>query len=276
MGLRAVNSHDQIEADYAAWMRSWGASPQTIRARRVVAAGRLREWGLDGFTPENARAWLGRDGLSRWTRATYHAHLSDFCAWLAACELIADNPMEDMRKPGRPHSLPRPLTEADVDRVLEAAKGRTRDWIMLALYAGLRAHEVAKIRGEDVTPDSIYVEGKGGVRASLPTHPELWSMALRYPQRGWWFPSVQTGGHISAATVSNYVGELFRSLGISGSIHRCRHVYGTRLLRAGVNVRQVQKLMRHASLDTTAVYTAVDEDELRAAINLLGPSHPAA
>jgi Phage integrase family len=50
-------------------------------------------------------------------------------------------------------------------------------------------------------------------------------------------------------------------------VHRCRHVYATRLLRSGVNIRVVQQLMRHASLQTTAAYTAVDEDELRDAVN---------
>ncbi len=65
--------------------------------------------------------------------------------------------------------------------------------------------------------------------------------------------------------------QVFDALGIEGSIHRCRHVFGTRLLRQGVHIRTVQKLMRHASLSTTANYTAVDEDELRAAILTLSP-----
>ena len=68
------------------------------------------------------------------------------------------------------------------------------------------------------------------------------------------------------------MGKLFTALGISGSIHRVRHVYGTRLLRAGVNIRVVQKLMRHSSLATTATYTAVDESEMRSAIETLRAS----
>lgn len=255
---------------YESWMRSWGASEETVRARRVIAESRLRDWGIDGFTVTNIQTWLGRPELARWSRTTYHAHLADFCAWMTAAGHLAENPMGEIRKPGRPRSLPRPLSESEVARVLVAATGRQRHWIMLALLAGLRAHEIAKLRGEDVTPDGIYIEGKGGVRSSIPTHPDLWAIATTYPREGYWFPSAKTGGAISPAAVSNGTGKFFRSLGISGSIHRCRHVYGTRLLRAGVNIRTVQKLMRHANLDTTAAYTAVDEDELRAAINLLG------
>jgi integrase/recombinase XerD len=49
--------------------------------------------------------------------------------------------------------------------------------------------------------------------------------------------------------------------GIEGSIHRCRHTYATHLLRAGTNVRVVQELLRHKSLTSTQIYTAVSEDE---------------
>ena len=256
-----------IADEYATWLTSW-ASPKTVKARLTVANCVLNEYGLSGLTAANIQAWVGRDGLSRWTRATYHSHMNDFCTWLVTAGYAAENPMPGVHKPARPHSLPRPLSEDEVRRVLTEATGRTRDWILLALLAGLRAHEIAKIRGQDVTSEGIYIEGKGGVRASIPTHSELWAMAQRYPRTGYWFPG-RGGGALGAHAVTVGVSTLFTRLGIEGSIHRCRHVYGTRLLRAGVNIRKVQRLMRHASLNTTAVYTAVDEDELRAAIGLL-------
>ena len=56
---------------------------------------------------------------------------------------------------------------------------------------------------------------------------------------------------------------------IEGSIHRCRHYFGTELLRAGVSVRVIQTLMRHESLATTANYLGVDEDERVAAVRAL-------
>lgn len=265
---------NEIVAEYGAWLNSW-ASVKTTKARTTLAAALVREYGVKGLTATNIQAWLAGPSLtdpgkprSRWTKATYHAHLKDFCAWLVATGHLQTNPMGDVHKPARPHSLPRPLSEAEVARALEVATGRTRDWILLALLSGLRAHEIAKIRGEDVTAEGIYVEGKGGVRASIPTHPDLWAMARRYPRVGYWFPG-RGGGPIGSHAVTVGVGKLFDDLGIEGSIHRCRHVYGTRLLRAGVNIRKVQRLMRHASLNTTAVYTAVDEDELREAINRL-------
>jgi integrase/recombinase XerD len=258
---------------YEKWLQLCDRSPRTIRARASLARGRLAEWGIGGMTADNIFEWLGREGLSRWTRATYYANLKDFCEFLMVGGYLDASPMDDdlVRKPKRPKSLPRPLSEEEVDRVLAVAKGRERDWIMLALLAGLRVHEIAKIRGEEISPDGIYVVGKGQVEATLPIHPDLWAMALRYPRHGWWFPSPY-GGHIESDTITARVTALFRPLGIEGSVHRLRHVYGTRLLRNGTNVRVVQKLMRHGSLETTALYTAVDEDEQRAAINRLPSS----
>lgn len=257
----------EIIDEYETWLRSWGAAERTIEARRTLATSRLREWGLDGFTPANLTAFLARD-LSKWTRATYHSNLSDFCAWLAAAGYLDEDPMPGIRKPKRPKSLPRPLSEAEVTRVLDVTEGRVRDWVLLALLAGLRASEIAKLCGDDVAADGLYVEGKGGTVVTLPCHPDLWDMAQRYPRHGFWFPGPDDG-HMRGQQISLIVGRLFHAMGIHGSIHRCRHVYGTRLLRAGVHIRRVQQMMRHASLDTTANYTAVDEDELRAAILVL-------
>lgn len=254
--------------DYAEWMRSWGAASRTIDARLTVAKSRLKAWGLDGFTPPNIQTWLASPSIkSPWSRLTYYGHLASFTEWLTATGRLPADPMLRVRKPAPTRSVPRPLADVDVERVLAEASGDMRAWVLLALLQGLRAHEIAKLRGEDVGPDDLYVHGKGGKQAILPTHPQIWELAESYPRRGYWFP--YRDGHMPARLVSLRVGRLFDSLGLEGSLHRLRHTYGTRLLRAGVHIRRVQKLMRHANLATTAAYTAVDEDELRAAIRLL-------
>lgn len=66
-----------------------------------------------------------------------------------------------------------------------------------------------------------------------------------------------------------------RSLGIDGTLHQARHVYGTQLLRSGANLRIVQELMRHRSISSTEIYTAVSSDERTDAIRRLGAGLPA-
>lgn len=269
------HQHEKMIDGYGRWCRSWDASERTISARQVMLRGRLAEWGVGGFTTDNVVDFLSRpkpDGepRSRWTKATYHGHLTSICAWMLAAGIIPSDPMPDTRKPKRPKSLPRPLSDVELEAVLSVVKGQTRDWLLLALHLGLRAHEIAKIKGQDVTMTGVYVMGKGGVPATLPCHPVVWEMAQRYPRTGPWFPGSDFG-HMRAQTISMVVGRLFHALGIEGSIHRVRHSFGTRLMDSGANLRQVQQLMRHANLDTTALYTQVREDGLRDAILGLPP-----
>lgn len=69
--------------------------------------------------------------------------------------------------------------------------------------------------------------------------------------------------------MTNRITRHFKAHGVEGSSHRNRHMYGTELLRTGANIRVVQELMRHASLETTVRYLGVNEDEKRAAIRRL-------
>lgn len=273
-----------VLAAYVTWLGSWAAN-RTAEARQHFIAARLRQWGgVAGFTENNVLALFAaiaethhQQGVkSSWTIPTYHAHLSDFCAWAVAAGHLDTDPMTSIRKQRRPKSRPRPLSDPEVDHALGAATGRVRDWMLLALLAGLRVSEIAAMRGEHVGTGGLYVEGKGGSVEVLPMRPELREMAERYPSAGYWFPGTDRG-HVRSTYVSRDVAEVFRSVGImEGSAHRLRHTYGTRLLRSGVNIRKVQKLMRHANLETTAGYTAVDEDELQAAVDALPAPPPLA
>jgi integrase/recombinase XerD len=266
---------DDIADAYEAWLHSW-ARPKTEGARVGLIRNRLAAWGHpETWTPAQVQTFLtwgtDRAGLPErrpeWTVSTYYSHLHDFAKWCVRAGVIDRDFMLEVRKTAHPSNLPHPLSEAEVGIVLAAASSRQRTWLLLALLAGLRAHEIAKLRGEDIDPELIYVAGKGGKRAAIPTHPELWRIAQDYPRHGYWFPT--RGGHVTAGRVSASIGALFDDHGIEGSIHRARHTFGTRLVRAGVDLRRVQTLMRHSNLATTAGYTAVADDGLRDAVRLL-------
>lgn len=274
--LRPTNGdslhHDALLDQYETYLRSWQASETTIRARLTLAKSRLRAWGVSGFTRENLSTFLAVDAKGeprkKWTTATYHNHLTDLCGFLVAAGQLEESPMEGVRRAKRPNKKPHPWSEVEVDRILGVAEGEVRDWILLALLAGLRAFEIAKIKGEDFGDEGVYVLGKGSKEATIPCHPDLREMATRYPASGYWFPGGHDG-HIDSQRISMTVSKFTSAMGIDGSIHRGRHAYGTRLLRAGANIRVVQRLMRHESLETTAGYLAVMGDEEHAAILLL-------
>ena len=266
------SSSQSVVDGYERWMRSWDASPSTIEARTTLARARLNDWGLAGFTPENVQTFLGSEGWTRWTRATYHAHLKSICEYLVAAGHLRQSPMDDVRRVSRPRSLPKPLSKPEMARAIAAAAvhpdRRILDWITLARREGLRCHEIAKLRGEDLTERGLYVLGKGGKEAVLPIHQEVAALVVHRPAAGWWFPSPY-GGHVQPGSLSAVVSKFFSSLGIKGSIHRVRHNFGTDLVEAGNDLRVVQELMRHSSLATTEGYTLVTADRLAAAINRL-------
>ncbi|SDD90188.1 tyrosine-type recombinase/integrase [Nocardioides lianchengensis] len=256
--------------DYRLWLLGQGQSAKTIRDRTCLAARVLLLWGTWVVPGHVVAEFLA--GYTGWSRKTYQNHLRSLYAWLSEIGAVDENPMTRIRRAPQPRAKPSPLTPDELDLAIESATPTVRAWLLLGAYAGLRCHEIAKIRGEHVTRTSISVLGKGGVQASIPTHPLLWELAETYPRRDYWFPSpFQRREYVSASMIGNTVRRHFREIGIeTGSIHRTRHYFGTSLLRQGVNLRVVQELMRHADLATTANYLGVDEDEKTSAIHLLG------
>lgn len=258
---------------YERWMRSVDRSPNTIRQRVRMANLIVEQFpDLNKVTPEDLADWLSEsEGLARWSRATYYSGIRAYFKWLFLSNLIDEDPTASplFERPKARQGIPKPLSPAEIDRVLAAAHGNTQTWVMLALFAGLRAAEIGGLRGENVNEDNIILRGKGDKEAAVPTHPDLWALAMHYPRRGWWFPSPAHDGHVAGSSVSVMIGRLFRKLDIDGSIHRCRHTYGSALLESGMDLRYVQKAMRHESPATTAIYTAVRDDKLRSGIGRL-------
>lgn len=254
-----------------------GHSERTINSRADTIR-RLSRDGLDpmGATRDELTEWLanlaGRDGrpVQRSTRATYRAHLRAWFGWLVESGRLETDPAADLPSIKPPRGLPRPVSPGDVEAILAAcADNRARQtaaYVILAAYAGLRVHEVAKVRGEDIAAEEIEIVGKGGSRASVPLVPVIERLAGTMPRTGYWFPSGSERGHVSRCSVSAAIGRAMKRAGVRGTPHALRHFYCTQVLRAtGGDLRKTQRLARHASPATTAIYTQVLDEELRSA-----------
>lgn len=223
-------------------------------------------------------ASLPRD-LKKSSRSTYYSHIRAFYSWLVVTGRRDDDPTMRVPSPRAPRREPRPVTEGQLDLILRVRMHkRTRMMVYLAVFQGLRVHEIAKFRGEhiDYTAQQLRVIGKGGVDKTLPLHPLVATYARKFPERGYWFPAAgDPNGHVRSRSVSDIVGDVLRRAGVpTGSAHRLRHTYATLLVKNGENLRVVQELLRHASLQTTQIYTGVTFDQQRAAINRLLPPEP--
>lgn len=251
---------------YRRYLAGQSLAATTITERVKFARRRWLEWQTWDVPSDTIGQWLS--AYTGWTKRTYFNHLRSLFGFLHRSGVVLVDPMAPIRRPPAPRPNPRPLTEDQLRRALAAADRRVWSYLLLGYLAGLRAFEIGKFHGQDISPAGIYVVGKGGQAHTVPTHPLLWDLAQSYPRDAYWFPSPAAGrDHVGGPAVSQRVGKLFAELGIPGATHRARHTYGTQLLRGGANLRIVQDLMRHASLATTALYLGVDEDERRSAIN---------
>lgn len=256
---------------WAIAMRAEGTSENTIELRvgAVRLAVRHAGVGATELTADHLRAWLAAHTNAN-TRATYHAAVARFHTWLVAELLRPDNPLDRVRKSRVPRGVPRPCTTRALQAMLAAATGRDRDMLILGAYQGLRAEEVAAVRGEDIDAATLTIRvcGKGGVTATLPLHPMVATMAARKPTSGWWFPSSRRPGHpLQSDVVTAAARRACLAAGLPAhGAHPLRHWYATWLVRGGADLRTVQTLMRHSSLATTARYVEVADDARRAAV----------
>ena len=211
-----------------------------------------------------------------------------------------DDPGALIKGPKRQRSLPKTLSEDEVDRLLAAAgtRGpteaeRVRDTcLMQLLYAtGLRVSELvalplAAVRGD---PRMILIRGKGGrermVPLSAPARDALaaWLVHLDAtapprprPRSPFLFPARGRRGHMTRERFFLLVKDLARVAGLDAaaiSPHTLRHAFATHLLAHGADLRVIQTLLGHASIATTEIYTHVLETRLR---ELVLEKHPLA
>jgi integrase len=253
------------------------------RSDRTVTAGVQTLQHLERFTGKTVETmtaldvsrFLGRPNLKAWSRSAYFSSISCFYRWWADNGGV--NITARLPRPKMPKSTPRPISDEQL-RVLLATNMRrkTRTMILLAALAGLRVHEIAKVRGEDVDIEArtLRVTGKGNVTTTLPLHPLLVEAARTMPRRGWWFMGNATrpGLPIARRSVSEVIGMVMERAGIpGGTAHRLRHWYGSKLVADGADLRTAQTLLRHANLNTTAIYVQVSDPKRVEAIDRLDP-----
>lgn len=255
---------DPILTEWAAWQTAQGLSDRTISERIATIRNMLEHTGADAvtFTARDIIRFCGRSGINATTRATYHASIRAYAKWLVFLDFRPDNPCDKTMTPRRNKSKPRPVTDEQLERILYAVnRRRTRTYVLLAALAGLRVHEIAKIRGKDFTPTTLTVQGKGASTWTVPLHPLLAREAEQYPAEGYWFPSYAREGselpHIQSHAVSKAIREAMFRAGFAGKPHQLRHWFGTTLANQGVDLGVVQKLMRHESPATTVIYADV-------------------
>jgi len=256
-------------------------------------------------------AIMKRRAMAPRTAARRISCLRQFYKFLFAENLRADDPTATLDAPKQGRSLPKYLTEAEVEALLAAARELPRrpvraTALLELIYAtGLRVSElvglpVAAVRGG---AQALIVRGKGSkermipigaaareaieaylaVRvADIPPDPGSKGVqtkgkgAARAPTSPWLFPSDGKAGHLMRDGFAKLLTEIAIAAGISPSRvspHVLRHSFATHLLAHGADLRSLQQMLGHADISTTQIYTHVLEERLR---RLVTDHHPLA
>ena len=261
-----------------------GTSAGYVRHARWFLEGLGRE-GVSGLsTAEVTGAVLGK-AASGVSVAAAQYFVSGLRAFLRFCFveglLAADLSQAALVVRGRRASLlPRGISNEDVRALLSCCDRRRplgrRDYalLMLLLRLGLRRGEVARLTLDDIDwrAGELVICGKGGRQDRLPLPVDVGAAIASYLRRGRppsdrrevFLRARAPYAPIAAGTVASTVRRACRRAGIPevGS-HRLRHTTACEMVAAGVPIPQIGQVLRHRSLQSTAIYARVDIEQLR-------------
>jgi integrase/recombinase XerD len=265
-------------------------SPRTVDAYRrdLAAFGATIEAPVGQATTEQIEAWLAAMRADGRAPATIARRLAAVRAYLRHLMLVgtrADNPAASIAGPRRAKTVPRTLSPAEAERLVEAASGtapramRDRALVELLYGAGLRVSEAVGLvkASVDLEQRIVRVVGKGGKERIVPLGRPAADALRRYMALG--RPHLDRrhrpdlflnarGGALTRAGAFLILRRLADRAGLEpGRVHPhlLRHSFATHLLEGGADLRSVQEMLGHADVGTTERYTHVSDRHRREA-----------
>mgnify|MGYP006428256233 CR=1 FL=1 len=238
--------------------------------------------------------------IAKRTVARRLSALRQFYRFLISDNIRKDDPTSTVESPKQGRSIPKTLTEDEVNTLIKAAAGTgTPENVRLVclleiLYAsGLRVSELVGLPLSALGDGNqfLMVEGKGGRERMVPLTDTAQKAVEDYlnvrkhfiasddtaHQSQWVFPSrTSDSGHLTRQRFAQLLKDLSERAGIEDekvSPHILRHAFATHLLSNGADLRSVQKMLGHADIATTQIYTHIVGDKAKKAVE---ENHPLA
>ncbi len=271
-------------------------SPRTVDAYRrdLTALAQFLDGPVAEASVEDLERWIAAmraDGLAQ---STVARRVSTTRTYFRHAVLIGnreDNPASALRLPRRARTLPRALSPAETERLIEAATGTTpralRDRALVELLygAGLRVSEAMGLErmGVDIDARIVRVVGKGGKERIVPLGRPAAEAVRRYLALGRphldrrYRPELflnARGGPLTRAGAFLILRKLADRAGLDPTRvhpHLLRHSFATHLLEGGADLRSVQEMLGHADLGTTERYTHISDRRRREVYFLAHP-----
>ena len=231
--------------------------------------------------PLNPETPLTEHGISASARARKLSSIKSFYKYLTVrTKQLSENPVADLEYPKLRKSLPKYLTMEQSAALLQAVSGpnEKRDYaiLMLFLNCGIRRSELVGLNLTDVYEDRIRVVGKGnkerfvyfGTACRKAIDAYLEERSKKVLSDNYALFGSRDGNRISVTAVHRLVKKALLQAGLDStqfSAHKLRHTAATMMLSGGVDVKTVQEVLGHENLNTTQIYTHIENTELKIA-----------
>ncbi len=238
---------------------------------------------VDEITHANIENFLFQErerGMAPKTRNIMLGVIRAFLKYCCKADLISKNPAEKLDPIKFTSKERNYLTHEEFERLIEHATHPVMKTLYLTLYyTGLRIAEARNLRLNDVRLEAKLIkviEGKGKKNRDIPINDTLhvilknYLAKIRNPQMpSDRFFATEKTGEVSTQYANEYLNVMVKKAGLSKKVscHILRHSFASNLVRKNVNIVSLQKLLGHSSLKTTSIYTHVNIDELRIAVN---------
>ena len=232
------------------------------------------------FSPEMTGS---NQSLSAASRCRRTSSVKSFYNYLTTKRhLLEFNIWQELDMPKRPASLPRYLEEAECERLLSACDGAyaLRDYCILMLFmsCGMRVSELVSLNLSDIYEDHLRVTGKGnkermiyfaeGCREAIDDYLSVRDPEKIVPEDKNALFISRDHRRISVRGVQKMVEKKLKLAGLDAtrySPHKLRHTAATLMLKNGVDTRALQEVLGHSNLNTTQIYTHLDNAALHEA-----------
>ena len=229
----------------------------------------------------NDREHNNGQGIGASARARKLSAIKSFYKYLTVrTKQLVDNPVKDVEFPKIRKSLPRYLTLYESQRLLRAVEGQNsvRDYaiLMLFLNCGIRRSELISLNRSDVYDDRIRVRGKGNkerivyfgtaCKQAIDNYMVQRNKMILTDNQALF--GSRNHNRITVTAVHRLVKKHMLAAGLDPeqySAHKLRHTAATLMLSNGVDVKTVQEVLGHEHLNTTEIYTHIENTELKIA-----------
>ena len=254
-----------------------------------------KKTGFEQATKADLEAYaasLTARGLAVGTVARRISSLRQMFHFLFTEGIRTDDPATTLETPRQHRSLPKSLTQQDVETLLAQARSEEDPRLIAmleVLYAsGLRVSELVTLPASALRkiPKAevafIIIRGKGGKERMVPLHEAALKAVFAYrvtvkdEESPWLFPSRSKEGHMTRQRFAQLLKGLALRAGLDPEVispHTLRHSFASHLLSGGADLRVIQELLGHSDISTTQIYTKVEQERLHA---LVQTHHPLA